>query len=987
MIETISFKTRARTVDHLGREQIADCPTAISELWKNSYDAYARYAALHIFDSTPAVAALVDDGHGMNQLEFIDKWLVLGTESKATKDKIPEEDRDGLALRHRQGQKGIGRLSSAFLGPLLLVLSKRRNDDFVAALIDWRLFENPFLMLQDIQVPVVSFKDKTDIFEHLPNMFDQLMGNLWGTGTDVVRDTRIVAAWNNFDEHERQDDECKITTKEAIENTIIKSAFTEQHFSTWPVWNGEKYCGTGMFISDIQNELKVQILPHHEVEQNSMISTAQEDFIRTLSAFTNPYLPEDKVIDFSYLVMGWNGELGKTILSNKREINYSSIQELEHVVDGSIDELGIFRGKIKAFGKWQTEELVIRPPNKIPSHPKTKIGPFSLRIATYERSPGNTTLTKDQYAKFDELCQKYAGFMIHRDGLRVMPYGRTDNDYFGLDERRGKNAGTAFWATRNMFGGISISRDENPNLRDKAGREGLIQNSTLKSLREIVVNIFMSTADMYFGRQSELRKVELPKIQGYWNEQKAAEEDKRKRKLDVKRFRSNLKNLEPKLNEFNARVESIAEKIKSGAQITSEDSVKELREEANKFGEEQKTLKLVGKPRNLSEPYEDRYHEYNRKYYYTRGVIQQLLDTAQEGLKSLNPKSAEDIVKTAISTNKGLLTKRMNGWVKEASSMLGNEVERLKTQVKNRTEEYEIALNPILDRLDAGVISASDALPEIDKVKENFDSDNETFFTPYLSALTSLQESIDLEGLATFGMEEVSELRSELERLNSLAQLGITVEILGHELDGLDNTITHELDALPKDWKEHSSIRNIQRAHQQLTDHLRFLSPLKLSGQAEKKWISGVDIVEYINSFFGDVLRHSGVTLEVTNTFKSFRIYDLPGKIYPVFINLVNNSRYWVCRDDSNQRLIKLDASNNKIIIGDDGPGVATKDIGHLFTLFFTRKTHGGRGVGLYLCRANLSAGGHKIEYVNDSKEKILSGANFTIEFQGAEYD
>ena len=32
MIHNISFTTRARTIDHLGREQIADCPTAIFEL-------------------------------------------------------------------------------------------------------------------------------------------------------------------------------------------------------------------------------------------------------------------------------------------------------------------------------------------------------------------------------------------------------------------------------------------------------------------------------------------------------------------------------------------------------------------------------------------------------------------------------------------------------------------------------------------------------------------------------------------------------------------------------------------------------------------------------------------------------------------------------------------------------------------------------------------------------------------------------------------
>lgn len=43
MIESIAFQTKARTLDHLGREQIADCPTAISELWKNSFDAYALH--------------------------------------------------------------------------------------------------------------------------------------------------------------------------------------------------------------------------------------------------------------------------------------------------------------------------------------------------------------------------------------------------------------------------------------------------------------------------------------------------------------------------------------------------------------------------------------------------------------------------------------------------------------------------------------------------------------------------------------------------------------------------------------------------------------------------------------------------------------------------------------------------------------------------------------------------------------------------------
>lgn len=108
MTDSVSFRTRARTIDHLGREQIADCPTAISELWKNAYDAYSKKVGLHIYDGEIPIAAIVDDGHGMSRSEFVEKWLVVGTESKATAANIPETDRNGLPLRPKHGQKGIG---------------------------------------------------------------------------------------------------------------------------------------------------------------------------------------------------------------------------------------------------------------------------------------------------------------------------------------------------------------------------------------------------------------------------------------------------------------------------------------------------------------------------------------------------------------------------------------------------------------------------------------------------------------------------------------------------------------------------------------------------------------------------------------------------------------------------------------------------------------------------------------------------------------
>lgn len=132
-------------------------PTAVSELWKNAYDAYARAVSLHIYSGQSPVAAIFDDGHGMSREDFVTRWLVVGTESKATDDVTDQAQRGGLKLRPRQGQKGIGRLSVAAIGSAVLVVSRKAGQPFVAGLLDWRVFENPFLLLEDIAIPVVEF--------------------------------------------------------------------------------------------------------------------------------------------------------------------------------------------------------------------------------------------------------------------------------------------------------------------------------------------------------------------------------------------------------------------------------------------------------------------------------------------------------------------------------------------------------------------------------------------------------------------------------------------------------------------------------------------------------------------------------------------------------------------------------------------------------------------------------------------------------------
>jgi len=165
-----TFKTRARAVDMLGRQQIAGIPTAISELFKNAHDAYADKVIVDYYRSD-GLFVLRDDGLGMTRDDFESRWLTLGTESKLDAGvglKPPPVDPE-KPLRPILGEKGIGRLAIAVIGPQLLILSraKRKRNELTAAFIHWGLFECPGINLDQIDIPIETFTGDV-----LPNLID-----------------------------------------------------------------------------------------------------------------------------------------------------------------------------------------------------------------------------------------------------------------------------------------------------------------------------------------------------------------------------------------------------------------------------------------------------------------------------------------------------------------------------------------------------------------------------------------------------------------------------------------------------------------------------------------------------------------------------------------------------------------------------------------------------------------------------------------------
>jgi hypothetical protein len=547
MTQGFAFQTRARTIDHLGRGQIADAPTAVSELWKNAYDAYARNVSLHIFDGDRKVGGIFDDGVGMSRDDVVNRWLVIGTESKIEAVDAGPIDTLGLPVRPRQGEKGIGRLSVAFLAPATVLISKRNDSQFVVVVVDWRLFENPYIALADIQLPVAEFKTIDAALSALPSMINTLCANLGES--KGARGKQLAETWARFTDFEKRTG-TSTTTASGIESLWKgPTPLTRRHIDEWDVTHGVAQNGTAMFMIDLNHELAVWATPSAAGDEVDLV---KEKLYFTLTAFTDPY--SRKRVNFNYEVYSHVADTDKRDVSSADIFDIDDLHELEHYIDGHFDERGTFTGRIVAFGQDLGTKTI--EPDRIPSQRgQDKLGAFDFAIGTFEQDERRSTHDPNQHALLVKQAEKFAGVAVYRDQLRVMPYGRPDADFLGMEERRSKHAGREFWAHRRTFGHVAFSRQENPTLRDKAGREGLVDNRAFREMKLLIQQLLRETARKYFGTDSPLRDELMPGIMERKALQKeAADKARARRRKGMRQF---LKEQSAPLDEALQRAESL----------------------------------------------------------------------------------------------------------------------------------------------------------------------------------------------------------------------------------------------------------------------------------------------------------------------------------------------------------------------------------------------------------------------------------------------
>jgi hypothetical protein len=528
----------------LGRQQIFGIPAAIHELFKNAHDAYASRVAVDYFRSD-RVLVLRDDGIGMTRSEFESRWLTLGTEAKVganENDELPWLAAKRGGRRTILGEKGIGRLAIAAIGPQVLALTRAVREDglheLVMALVHWGLFELPGIDLDQIEIPVCvlpggQLPGKSDV----KGLARQIQANIKSLGSAIDREKRdrLIAELEAFN------------VDPADASTVLGDPSLADHGH-----------GTHFFVSPTYSFLEDDV---NEVDETDVASPLQ----KMLLGFTNTMMPDrpEPPIKGSFRDHRADGTVAE-LIGGDSFFTPEEFQSADHHFEGEFDSYGQFTGYVSVYGKARVAHTINWPGAQ---NRQTECGPFRIKVAYVQGDPKETLLPPEAYTLITAKLNKIGGLYIYRDGSRILPYGNSDFDFLNIERRRSKSAQDWFFSYRRIFGAVEITHSRNPDLVEKAGREGFRANTAFREFRAILENFFRTLALDFFretGRYSEdylSTKKELDEQDKILKKrEKSVKEKKRRFAIALAAFFQSVEQREPEISAKKLR-EEIAERL------------------------------------------------------------------------------------------------------------------------------------------------------------------------------------------------------------------------------------------------------------------------------------------------------------------------------------------------------------------------------------------------------------------------------------------
>jgi hypothetical protein len=978
-----TFRVRARTVDMLGRQQIAGIPTAISELFKNAHDAYARNVEVDYLRHEN-VFLLRDDGLGMTREDFEQRWLSLGTESKTGEGLLAPPPRDlDQPKRPTLGEKGIGRLAVAIIGPQVLVLSRAKRDrkaskKLVVAYINWTMFELPGVDLSEIVIPIREIDGGT-----LPTAKD--VQALVGEASKCLQGLASKVPKSRIKEIQAQLDAFDVDPVEW--DRLLGSPSLSR-----------EGCGTHFFIQPADTIVQDDI-------DNRQMDNKATRFERHLVGFTNTMLPDHRpalVATFrDHKTEGPPIEL----IGENSFFTPDEFKEVDHHFTGKFDEYGQFHGKVGIY-QMKDDDYVLNWSES--DGKKTQCGPFDLTFAYMQGQTRDSLVPPDEHVRLRKKLDRIGGLYIYRDGIRVQPYGDSDLDWLDIERNRTLGASYYFYSYRRMFGFVGLTREQNDALSEKAGREGFRDNAAYRQLRSILMNFFQQTAGDFFRETGKFADPHIEKRA----ELNRNEEIRRRQASNVKKRRA----------AFQESLGRIFSSLDEGApELSAKTALEDTKREADRIVSQkipvpQKAMALM----RVEKAGRDRIEEIRRSVTITkpRGVglsraasnewnsytahFERLSAEALEPTEN----EIERYITAAAAKEKIPLddAARLTGAVSEFADDALRSIRGIRTdigtlsteiagRVRDTTRESFSAVTHAVDAVMAELDRlhrASGKIGDLSKIRETLARQIEDVHKAELARLQRLRDQLgevnkvwESDGYDTAELieaveEEAEELRERRDADLELAQIGLALNTVSHEFEktvGIIRQGVERLGAWADENPDLSDLYNeLRTSFGHLDEYLSLFTQLDRRTHSNKVSISGKQILEFLERLFAQRLERHSIALKASKQFLRQTVESYPSAIYPSFVNLVDNSIYWLQRNRET-REITLMTDGEDLLVRDSGPGVSLRDRENIFALNFSRKP-GGRGMGLHISRQSLERAGFRLSIDPKSEGE---GATFRI--------
>ena len=430
MSEQLKIRPYARLLTMLGDQLIKNEQIAVTELMKNSYDADADWVKVSfenfgkdykIQDNSRII--IEDNGRGMTHDVITKAWMNPATPNKYTKDVTDQKTIGGRVI---QGEKGIGRFAMLKLGRTIEMVTRPENKNEEYKLVfDFSKYDEEFLK---------EGEEEKEIY------LEQLNFNLETQTPKVFVPRKVIVDSKTFDGQINSKG-----TRIIISN--LHGAWSEKKFQSLTD-SFEKFKGMFGNLESLKKEEK-------EVKEFTIgLIHNGEPLISTNRADNLAAICEQKAV---FAVQGGRYDNINQVLT----FNLNGLPKTIELDSTEVKGLRVFRDRFLLDNKNNYRKI-------------SDFGPFTFDFYIFDlNAKDNSRYGLNEAQK--KIVKEHRVYLL-RDGVRVLPYGNSDDDWLMIDMMRGTISASTNFSNDQVVGRVNISKANNEHLKDKTNREGLIDD-------------------------------------------------------------------------------------------------------------------------------------------------------------------------------------------------------------------------------------------------------------------------------------------------------------------------------------------------------------------------------------------------------------------------------------------------------------------------------------------------------------------------------